>query len=61
LLDLMVFGKRAGRTAAARAKTISQGKLTMEHLSRFRAEATSHGVSSELISPMLFPAYTKKE
>ena len=62
LLDLMVFGKQAGTTAAARAKSISHGKLTLEHLTRFRAEARKHGASSAgVISPMLFPAYAKKE
>jgi succinate dehydrogenase/fumarate reductase flavoprotein subunit len=61
LLDLMVYGKRAGKTAAARAKTAAQGRLTLEHLTRFRAEAKKHGSSSEVVSPMLFPAYTKKE
>lgn len=61
LLDLMVFGKRAGRTAAERAKTMLHGKLTLEHLTRFRAEARKHGVSADITSPVLFPAYAKKE
>src|SRR5207253_804923 len=42
LLDLMVFGKRAGTTAAERAKAMKHGKLTLEHLARFRAEARKH-------------------
>ena len=61
LLDLMVFGKRAGLTAAARAASMKQGKLTLEHVKRFREEARKHGVSSDIVSPMLFPAYAKKE
>lgn len=61
LLDLMVFGKRAGTTAAERAKSIAQGELTLEHLKRFRAEAAKRGVSFEVKSPMLFPEYAKKE
>jgi succinate dehydrogenase / fumarate reductase flavoprotein subunit/L-aspartate oxidase len=61
LLDLMVYGKRAGATAAARAKSMAQGKLTLEHLVRFRADARKHGASSDVTSPMLFPAYAKKE
>ena len=60
LLDLMVFGKRAGQTAAERAKALKQGKLTLEHLSQFRAEAKRHKVSSELTSPMVLPAYTRQ-
>ncbi|RMH04567.1 MAG: FAD-binding protein [Nitrospirae bacterium] len=59
LLDLMVFGRRAGLAAAARAKMIAQGKLSLAHLERFRAEARKHGVSNQVISPAILPAYTK--
>ncbi len=61
LLDLMVYGKRAGITAASRAASLVQGNLTLEHLTRFRTEARKHGASSDVTSPMLFPAYAKKE
>jgi len=61
LLDLMVYGKRAGTTAAARAKSLPQGTLTLEHVARFRAESRKHGVSDGIASPMLFPAYARKE
>ena len=61
LLDLMVYGKRSGLAAAARAKSGSQGKLTLEHVKKFKDEAKKHHVSADVISPMLFPAYAKKE
>ena len=61
LLDLMVYGKRSGLMAAAHAKSGSQGKLTLEHVKKFKDEAKKHHVSSDVISPMLFPAYAKKE
>ncbi len=60
LLDIMVFGKRAGLTASSRAKSCSQGKLTLAHLERFRAESQKHGVSDRISSPMILPAYTRK-
>ena len=60
LLDIMVFGKRAGLTASIRAKACSQGKLTLNHLDRFRAEAKKHGVADRISSPMILPAYTRK-
>lgn len=60
LLDLMVFGKRSGLTAATRAGSIKQGQLTLKHLERFRVEAKKHGNSSGVISPMVLPAYTRK-
>lgn len=61
LLDLMVFGRRAGLTAASRASSMNQGNLTLGHLRRFRAEANKHGSSSGVVSPMILPAYTRKE
>jgi len=61
LLDLMVFGKQTGTTAAERVASMPQGKLTLEHLARFRPEAEKHGVTSDVISPMVLPAYAKKE
>jgi succinate dehydrogenase / fumarate reductase flavoprotein subunit/L-aspartate oxidase len=38
-----------------------QGKLTVGHLKEFRAEAKKHGNLSSVISPMILPAYTRKE
>jgi succinate dehydrogenase/fumarate reductase flavoprotein subunit len=61
LLDLMVFGKRSGIEAATRATTMPQGKLTLDHLARFRAEAKKKGGPGPVTSPMLFPDYTRKE
>lgn len=61
LLDLMVFGKRSGTTAATQAASMSHGKLTLSHLRRFRKEARKHGVASAVQSPMILPAYTRKE
>jgi succinate dehydrogenase / fumarate reductase flavoprotein subunit/L-aspartate oxidase len=60
LLDLMVFGKRSGLTAAARTASMKQGKLTLRHLQQFRTEAKKHGNPSGVISPMILPAYTRK-
>ena len=60
LLDLMVFGKRSGLTAAARVKSGTQGKLTLDHLKSFRAEAKKHSGSGQVISPMVLPAYTRQ-
>ena len=40
---------------------MKHGKLTLEHLARFRAEAKKHSGSLETHSPMLFPDYVRKE
>ena len=60
LLDLMVFGKRSGLTAAARVKSGTQGKLTLGHLKNFRMEAKKHSGSGQVTSPMVLPAYTRQ-
>lgn len=61
LLDLMVYGKRAGTTAAIRAKSMEHGKLTLAHLARFREDARKHGGPANITSPILFPSYVKKD
>ena len=61
LLDLMVFGKKAGQTAAERAASNQHGDLTLGHVARFRTEARKHGAATDVISPMVLPAYAKKE
>jgi aspartate oxidase len=61
LLDLMVFGKRSGLTAAARAAAMQQGKLTVEHIKKFRVEAKKRGSMNGIVSPMILPPYTRKE
>ena len=40
--------------------SMPQGTLTLKHLQRFRAEAKKHGNASGVISPMILPAYTRK-
>lgn len=59
LLDLMVFGKRSGLAAATRCHTMAQGRLTLNHVQRFRADAKQRGVTHQVVSPMVLPAYTR--
>jgi len=60
LLDIIVFGRRAGRTAAEMAKTADWGATTLGHLKAFEAARTKAGIKSDLTSPMLFPDYVRK-
>lgn len=60
LLDLMVYGKRAGTTAAQRAQTLPHGKLTLAHVQAFREEAKKHHGTSGVVSPMILPSYTRR-
>lgn len=59
LLDIFVFGRRAGKEAALYAKEapIPQ-KLTLDHVRRYHRELAAEGIEKGLVSPMLLPDYT---
>lgn len=60
LLDIIVFGRSAGRNAAGRAKNVKCGKLTLAHVERFEKEAADAGIVTEKVSPQLLPDYVNK-
>ncbi len=60
LLDIIVFGRSAGKNAAAKAKEVSFGKLTLDHINKFNKERSSAGIESKTVSPMLLPDYRRK-
>uniref|UniRef100_A0A7C4GGS9 FAD-binding protein n=1 Tax=candidate division WOR-3 bacterium TaxID=2052148 RepID=A0A7C4GGS9_UNCW3 len=62
LLDILVFGRRAGAAAADRAAAKSDGEeLTLAHLAGFAAELKAAKVPSGRKSPMLLPEYRRPE
>jgi succinate dehydrogenase/fumarate reductase flavoprotein subunit len=60
LLEIGVFGRRAGRTAALQAKEVEPGKLTLAHVDAWHQELEEAGIKPELVSPILLPDYTRK-
>ncbi|MCK4357461.1 MAG: FAD-binding protein [Candidatus Cloacimonetes bacterium] len=60
-LDLIVFGKRAGKHAAQRAKEIEIGKLNLNHIYEYEKEVEKLNIDRTKISPMILPDYTPKE
>lgn len=58
LLDIIVFGRNAGRNASAKAKSVTVGDLTLSHVDAFEKEIEEAGVKPDCISPMLLPTYT---
>ena len=56
-LDLYVFGRRAGRNAAERAKKVTMGKLNLAHLDRYEKWLVEAGIKTDRKSPMLLPDY----
>lgn len=61
LLDLIVFGKRAGRAAAQRAKSNQARNLTLSHVVRFRKELDKKGIKPNRVAPILLPDYVRRE
>ncbi len=58
LLDIIVFGRDAGKAAAAKAKDVTVGALTLAHIDAFEAERQAAGLEGDTISPKLLPTYT---
>jgi len=62
LLDVVVFGRRAGLAAAERATGMKKGgKLSLSHLSKFHKELKSARVGKGRVAPMLLPEYRRQE
>ena len=60
-LDLFVFGRRAGRTAAQYAKDVKLGKLTLDHVRKWQRELKEAGLAEvRPISPKLLPDYARQ-
>jgi succinate dehydrogenase/fumarate reductase flavoprotein subunit len=60
-LDLYVFGRRAGKFAAERAKTAKLGKLTLSHLETYEKWLDEAGVETNRKAPILLPEYRGKK
>lgn len=61
LLDIVVFGRRAGRAAAAHAAGIELGAISLAHLESWVAERQEAGLDGGVVSPILLPDYTRHE
>ncbi|MCR4401322.1 MAG: FAD-binding protein [Firmicutes bacterium] len=61
LLDVVVFGRRAGLAASERARGVKPGKLTLEHVRRYHKELDEAGIGRDRVSPMILPPYARHE
>jgi succinate dehydrogenase / fumarate reductase flavoprotein subunit len=59
LLDVIVFGRNAGKYAGAKYKNVKVGKLTLDHIAKFEKELDDAGIKTDAVSPKLLPAYAK--
>jgi succinate dehydrogenase / fumarate reductase flavoprotein subunit len=60
-LDLYVFGRRAGKAAAERAKTATIGKLNLNHVDEYEKLLEKEGIKTDRKSPMILPEYRGKK
>jgi len=60
LLEITVFGRRAGRSAAAYARGVKLGKPTLAHVEAWNRELEEAEVDTGVVSPVLLPDYTRR-
>ena len=60
LLDIIVFGRNAGKSAGEKCKSVKVGKLTLDHVNAFKKELDGAGLAPTKLSPQLLPNYTKQ-
>lgn len=60
LLDIAVFGRRAGRAAAIKSKEVKPGKPTLEHVDKYHKALEKAGIVTDRKSPLLLPDYRWK-
>ena len=61
LLDIIVFGRTAGKNAAARAKETTVKPLTLSFVDEYVSEMQKLGCESSEPSPRLLPDYRRKD
>jgi aspartate oxidase len=57
LVDIFVFGRRAGIDMAGRVMQTKVGKLSLDHIEAYREALLKEGIHSISCSPMLLPDY----
>lgn len=61
LLDIIVFGRDAGRSASNKAKSVTIGEMSLEHVNSFAKELKDAGIEPTKLSPQLLPDYRRKD
>ncbi len=60
LLDIIVFGRNAGRNAGEKCKSVELKELTLDHVKAYEKELADAGLNPTKLSPQLLPNYTKQ-
>ena len=59
LLDVCVFGRRAGRTAGRQFRDVHLGRLTLAHVAAWEKQLAEAGIETDVQSPLILPDYTR--
>ena len=57
LVDIFVFGRRAGTHLAQKIREIKVGRLSVDHVKAYNASLEEAQITSQVSSPMLLPDY----
>ena len=61
LLDIIVFGRNAGKAAAKKAKEVELGAMNIDHVAAYAAELEAAELATGMVSPLLLPKYARHE
>lgn len=61
LLDIIVFGRNAGKAAAKKAQETELGTLTLKHIEDYAEMLAAEGIDTGAVSPLLLPEYARHE
>ena len=61
LLDIIVFGRNAGKAAAKKAKEVELGKPNLDHIYEYEKMLKEANATKEGVSPLLLPKYARHE
>ncbi len=61
LLDIIVFGRNAGKAAAAKSKDTVIGEMNIDHVEAYAKELEAAGLNTGKTSPLLLPKYARHE
>jgi succinate dehydrogenase / fumarate reductase flavoprotein subunit len=59
LLEVTVYGRRAGRAAAQRSKEVILGELTLDHVKAWEEQVAEAGIETDVESPLILPDYVR--
>jgi succinate dehydrogenase/fumarate reductase flavoprotein subunit len=59
LLEVTVYGRRAGRAASQRAKEVTLGRPTLAHVDAWEKALADAGIETEVESPLILPDYAR--